>query len=84
MSSRITHAFDTLAHAKRLKKAGFTTEQAEAQAEALADVFHDNLATKHDIKKLETRLFFRLSSMIIAVGVTVGNLLGGLIAITAR
>jgi len=31
-----TATFDTLAYAKKLKSAGFTDEQAEVQAEALA------------------------------------------------
>jgi len=30
-------AFDTLAYAKKLKASGFTEEQAEVQAEAMAD-----------------------------------------------
>lgn len=45
-------AFDTLAYAKKLKAAGFTEEQAEVQAEALAEMFDEQLATKHDIKEL--------------------------------
>lgn len=65
--SRTTHAFDTLIYAKRLKKAGFTEKQAETQAEAFADVVNDNLATKHDLKKLETKLFVRLSTVIVTV-----------------
>ncbi|MDR2209503.1 MAG: CCDC90 family protein [Azoarcus sp.] len=33
-----TITFDTLKYANRLKKAGFTPEQAEEQAEALSEV----------------------------------------------
>ncbi|MGH8657352.1 MAG: DUF1640 domain-containing protein [Gammaproteobacteria bacterium] len=44
--------FDTYAYVKKLKAAGFTEEQAEAQAEALASVVDANLATKHDIAAL--------------------------------
>jgi len=45
-------AFDTLAYAKKLKKVGFTEEQAEVQAEALAQIIDERLATKHDILAL--------------------------------
>ncbi|MGH8570390.1 MAG: DUF1640 domain-containing protein [Gammaproteobacteria bacterium] len=44
--------FDTYAYVKKLKEAGFTEEQAGAQAEALAGVVDANLATKHDIATL--------------------------------
>jgi hypothetical protein len=45
-------AFDTLAYARRLKQAGFSEEQAEVQAEALAAVVSDTLATKQDLRDL--------------------------------
>jgi tetrahydromethanopterin S-methyltransferase subunit G len=47
-----TIAFDTLRFSKRLKDAGVPDKQAEAEAEALAEVFEVNLkelATKDDI-----------------------------------
>mgnify|MGYP000105572246 CR=1 FL=1 len=49
-------AFDTLAYAKRLKKAGFTDEQAEVQAEAMAELIDERLATKEDVKNSELAL----------------------------
>lgn len=49
-------AFDTLAYAKKLKSAGFTEEQAEIQAEALAELVNEQLATKRDLQELEMRL----------------------------
>jgi hypothetical protein len=53
----VTAAFDTLAYAKRLKEAGFTDNQAEAQALALADAFKEGaLATKQDIGDLRHEL----------------------------
>jgi hypothetical protein len=45
-------AFDTLAYARRLKGAGFTEEQAEVQAEALAAVVLETVATKQDLREL--------------------------------
>jgi hypothetical protein len=41
---------------KKLKSAGFTEQQAEIQAEALAGIIEDRLATKQDLKELEIRL----------------------------
>jgi hypothetical protein len=46
-------AFDTLAYAKKLKLVGFTEEQAEVQAEALAQIIDERLATKKDILELK-------------------------------
>lgn len=50
-------AFDTHAYVKRLKAAGFSEQQAEAQAELQAQVLStlvtEKLATKEDITRLE-------------------------------
>jgi 2-phosphoglycerate kinase len=54
-----TIAFDTLKYSKRLKDAGVPDKQAEAEAEALAEVLEINLkelATKRDLKDVETAL----------------------------
>jgi hypothetical protein len=51
-----TITFDTLKFANKLKSAGVLPEHAEAEAEALADIFEANLnevATKEDIKLLK-------------------------------
>lgn len=62
--------FDTLAHAKKLKQAGFTEQQAEVQAEALAEIVNERVATKQDLKNLEYRLrhdiVLRIGGMIVA------------------
>ncbi len=60
-----TIAFDTLAYAKKLKGAGFTDQQAEIQAEAMAELVNEQLATKRDLKDLEMRLVLRLGSMMV-------------------
>jgi len=74
-------AFDTHAVVKKLKAAGFTEEQAEAQAQVLSDIIGNSLATKRDIKELERsttqlikeleyRLTIRLGGMmVVAVGI---------------
>lgn len=45
--------FDTLVNSKKLKKAGVGPGEAEAQAEALAEVFGDHIATKENINDLK-------------------------------
>jgi len=62
-------AFDTLVYARRLRQAGFSEQQAEVQAEALAAVVAETLATKQDLRELEYRLTLRLGAMLtVAVG----------------
>lgn len=48
-----TMLFDTLQYAKKLTAAGFTMQQAEAQAEGIKELIDDNLTTKQDLKELE-------------------------------
>jgi hypothetical protein len=55
--------FDTLAYTRRLREGGFTEEQAEAQAEALAAAMTDTLATKQDLRELELRIDARLAQI---------------------
>lgn len=49
-------ALDTLEYARRLREAGFSEQQAEGQARALAAAMTDALATKQDLRELESRL----------------------------
>lgn len=76
---RINHMeniiYDTLAYVKKLKKAGFTDEQAEVQAEEIARILNENIATKKDLRELEYRLKYQI---IMAVG---GMLVGAVIII---
>ncbi|MBI5816709.1 MAG: DUF1640 domain-containing protein [Nitrospinae bacterium] len=55
--------FDTfLAYANKLKAVGVPEKQAEVQAEALAGIVEDNLATKRDLKELEANLKAEMSA----------------------
>jgi predicted nuclease with TOPRIM domain len=56
-------AIDTLAYARRLREAGFSEEQAEGQAHALAAAMTDSLATEQDLKELELRLEVRFEKL---------------------
>ncbi|EGQ62699.1 hypothetical protein GGI1_14471, partial [Acidithiobacillus sp. GGI-221] len=79
LSNMATLTFDTLKFANKLKAAGLPPDQAEAQAEALAEVIELNiqdLVTKDDIaaslKDLEQRLIIKLGGMmVVSVGVIV-------------
>jgi len=55
-----TITFDTLKFARRLKAAGVSEKHAEAEAEALAEIFSEaldtQLLTKADIARLEGEL----------------------------
>jgi len=66
--------FDTHAYVKKLKRVGFSEEQAEVQAEALSALIEERRATKRDLKELEERLTYRLTlrlggMMVAAVGI---------------
>ena len=66
--------FDTYAYVKKLKSVGVPEEQAEVQAQAIADLVNDRLVTKEDLerglKELEYRLIIRLGGMIVvAIGI---------------
>jgi hypothetical protein len=59
-------AFDTHEYVKKLKSVGFTEEQAEVQATALADLIDEQLATKQDLRELELRLTVKLGALLSA------------------
>jgi hypothetical protein len=56
-------ALDTLAYARRLREAGFSEQQAEGQAEALAAAMTETLATKQDLRELEARVDSRFDKI---------------------
>ena len=68
--------FDTLRYANRLKVAGVPEKQAEIQAETLAEIIDERLATKQDLKyglkELEARMTVKLGSiMLVGLGLLV-------------
>jgi hypothetical protein len=52
----MTAAFDTLAYTQKLRSAGISPEQAEAHAEALKAALAETVATKSDLKDVQTAL----------------------------
>ncbi len=49
-------SFDTLGYARKLEKAGVPATQAELQAQALAQVFGESVASRSDLFGIEQRL----------------------------
>jgi len=82
--------FDTLKFATRLEKAGVAREQAEVQAQALAEIFDANLASlatkqdlqlvRKDIDMLEQRMHARFTLLQWMLGL----LLGGMISLMIK
>jgi len=54
--SRSGLIFDTLAMARRLRDAGVPEQQANEQVEIIAEVFEQNMSTKHDMELLRKDL----------------------------
>lgn len=82
-----TITFDTLKFARRLKEAGVPVEQAEAEAEALAEVFSESLetqlATKADVHRLEQRLSV-IDGEIRLLKWMMGLVIGGIVALILK
>ncbi len=49
-------AFDTHAYVKKLQSVGFTEEQAEVLSSTQAELIDERLATKRDLKEIESKL----------------------------
>ena len=77
MSNHMTLTFDTLAYANKLKAAGFSEKQAEVQAEVIAELAVDHLATKQDLKELELRLKADLRELELRTVIKLGSMLVG-------
>jgi len=55
--------FDTLAYSNKLKEAGIPSKQAEIQAELLAEIFEERIATKQDIDTLKNEMKVEFSKV---------------------
>lgn len=86
--------FDTHAFVKKLTEAGFTERQAEVQADTLAAIIDDQMATKRDLKELEValkrdlkeledRMTFRMAELEYRLIIKLGAMMAGSIAAVA-
>ena len=79
-------AFDTLKYSKRLKDAGVSDKQAEAEAEALAEVLEVNLkdlSTKDDLTREVDLLRRDMREMELRIVIKLGALMAFSIGIVA-
>ncbi|TAN45216.1 MAG: DUF1640 domain-containing protein [Nitrospirae bacterium] len=75
--------FDTHAYVKRLRAVGFTEDQAEAQAETLAEIVEDKLATKTDLKELELNLRREMAELKAAIVTDIVKWVAGMLVAQA-
>lgn len=78
-----TVTFDTLSYFEKLKAAGFTEEQAKAQANALREVIEERLATKGDLVQMELRLTNEIQKLELRMTLKLGAMLAASVAIVA-
>ena len=69
-------AFDTLAYAERLEKAGFDRDKARARAEALRDAFNEGVATSAALRELKAYIKGRFDAIMWAGGIFAAATLG--------
>lgn len=82
-----TITFDTHAYIKKLKAVGVTEEQAEVQAETLAGLISDQLATKQDIELLRRdmkEVEIKISGEINLIKWMMGFVLAGIAALMLK
>ena len=72
-------AFNSLAYASKLKQAGVP----DRQAEAMAELVEERLATKRDLSELEERLANRMSELEYRLTVRLGSMLVVMVSILA-
>ncbi|EKD54554.1 MAG: hypothetical protein ACD_60C00070G0004 [uncultured bacterium] len=70
----MSHAimFDTHKYIKKAKEVGFTEEQAEFQAEEIANLINEKLATKDDLDRVVSQMTIRLGGMLVAAVTILG------------
>lgn len=56
--------FNAIAYSKKLQDAGVTRQQADAHAESLLEIVESELATKSNLKELESRLTLKICGII--------------------
>lgn len=78
-----TITFDSLSYAKKLEATGFTREQAEVQTQAIREVIEEQLATKRDLKNLETSLEAKLRDLEYRLTIRLGTMIAAAVATVA-
>ena len=73
--------FNAFKFTKQLEKVGFSREQAEIQVQVVTEIIEEDLATKQDLKILETNLENKIQQLEYRMIIKLGTLL--LIGFTA-
>ena len=73
--------FNTLKYAKILEEVGFSREQAETSIKILVEIMEDKLASKQDLKELESKMELRFSQLESKLTIKMGTMLAASIAI---
>jgi hypothetical protein len=76
-----TLMFDTLRYANKLKAAGVPEKQAEVQAETLAEIVDEKLATKQDLEILKKDIIIKITFILGSMMVGCFGILATLIVI---
>jgi hypothetical protein len=79
MATAMAISFDTLAYTKKLKAAGVPERQAEAQAETLAEIVDERLATKKDLQEMEARFDTRINELSYKLTIRLSGIMGSMI-----
>ena len=75
--------FNTLEYAKRLEAAGFTRQQAEAQAGLMTEIVDERMATKADLREMEARLSSEMQKLEYRLTIRLGAMLAAAVAVLA-
>jgi hypothetical protein len=78
-----TVTFDTLGYFEKLKAVGVPEEQAKVQANALRELIDERLATKQDVRELETRLDNKIEKLEYRLTIRLGCMMAASVAIVA-
>ena len=73
--------FNTLRYAIMLETVGFTREQAETCIKILVEIMEEKLASKQDLKELETKLSHDMTQLKSELTIRMGTMLAASIAI---
>jgi hypothetical protein len=68
--------FDTLKYTKSAEAVGIPRKHAEFQAEEMAKLIDNTLATKNDLKDLELRLLIKMGTMMVVCSGLIMSVLG--------
>ena len=67
---------NAIKHLDKLIGSGFTIEEAKGSLETMVEIMNENLASKDDLKNLESSLLIKLGSIVAGSATVLGIILG--------